>query len=233
VNRLSSAQPQSMPRRLQLVELAVFLLLIVPPMILPLFAVDQESLQFTTLAVATIIHDGALLALVLYFIWRGPEPFSIIGLRGHAWHKELLLGVILFIPFIYGVGWVESLFRSSGLSTPSEPPSYLIPQGGAQIALAFVLLVVVATAEEIIFRGYLIHRFHALTHDTNAAVLLATFVFAIGHGYEGSAGVATVAVMGLVFAAVYLWRGSLIAPMVLHFLNNFVGMIAGPLMGGH
>lgn len=35
-----------------------------------------------------------------------------------------------------------------------------------------------------------------------------TIRFALGHGYEGSAGVVTVGVMGMVFALVYLWRGS-------------------------
>ena len=40
----------------------------------------------------------------------------------------------------------------------------------------------------------------------------------------------TVGYMGLVFALVYLWRGSLAAPMVMHFCQDFLGVVAGPLL---
>jgi membrane protease YdiL (CAAX protease family) len=56
-------------------------------------------------------------------------------------------------------------------------------------------------------------------------------IFSLGHGYEGSAGVITVGFMGLVFALVYLWRGSLVAPMVMHFLQDFIGIVLSPLLG--
>jgi hypothetical protein len=49
---------------------------------------------------------------------------------------------------------------------------------------------------------------------------------ALGHGYEGSLGVVTVGIMGLAFNLVYLWRRSLVTPMVLHFLQDFIAIIA-------
>jgi membrane protease YdiL (CAAX protease family) len=55
-------------------------------------------------------------------------------------------------------------------------------------------------------------------------------IFAVGHGYEGSAGVATVGVMGVLFAVVYLWRGSLVAPMVMHLLQDFLAIVVLPLL---
>ncbi len=85
--------------------------------------------------------------------------------------------------------------------------------------------------EETIFRGYLILRFREVTSNTAAAVLLSAVLFSLGHGYEGSAGVVTVGVMGLVFALVYLRRRSLVAPMVMHFLQDFIGIVLVPLLG--
>ncbi len=38
-------------------------------------------------------------------------------------------------------------------------------------------------------------------------------------------------VMGLAFALVYLWRRSLVAPMVMHFLQDFIGIVLLPLLG--
>jgi membrane protease YdiL (CAAX protease family) len=37
--------------------------------------------------------------------------------------------------------------------------------------------------------------------------------------------------MGIAFALVYLWRGSLVAPMVLHFLQDGAGIVLLPLLG--
>lgn len=67
-----------------------------------------------------------------------------------------------------------------------------------------------AIAEETIFRGCFILRLSALTGSPPAAVVLSSLIFAIGHGYEGTVGVVTVAYMGLIFALVYVWRRSLV-----------------------
>jgi membrane protease YdiL (CAAX protease family) len=101
---------------------------------------------------------------------------------------------------------------------------------GAELALAVVLVAVVAVAEETIFRGYLLLRFRTVLGSTTAMVLLSSFIFALGHGYEGTAGLVTVGVMGAVFALVYLWRGSLTAAVVMHFLQDFVGIVLVPLL---
>jgi membrane protease YdiL (CAAX protease family) len=86
----------------------------------------------------------------------------------------------------------------------------------------------VAVSEEAIFRGYLIRRFTALFKNPVVALILSSAVFAMGHGYERSGGVAGVGLLGLIFGAIYLWRKSLVAPMVMHFIQNFVGMILIP-----
>jgi membrane protease YdiL (CAAX protease family) len=35
----------------------------------------------------------------------------------------------------------------------------------------------------------------------------------------------TVAMMGLIFALVFVWRKSLVAPATLHFLQDFMGIV--------
>ncbi len=97
--------------------------------------------------------------------------------------------------------------------------------------LAFVLVVVVATAEETIFRGYLLLRLEAVSQSTTVAVILSAVIFSLGHGYEGGAGVVTVGVMGVIFALVYIWRRSLVAPITMHFLQDFLAIVLLPLLG--
>ena len=94
-------------------------------------------------------------------------------------------------------------------------------------------MTVVAFAEETIFRGYLMLRFRGITASAGWAVVISSVVFSLGHGYEGSAGMISVGVLGAIFAIVYLWRGSLVAPMVMHFLQDFIGIVVMPLLGRH
>jgi uncharacterized protein len=115
---------------------------------------------------------------------------------------------------------------SSWLEQTATPTSFLKGQGSAEALLAVLLVTVVAVAEETIFRGYLLLRLLPLLRSTAASVLLSSAIFAVGHGYEGSAGLVTIGLMGIALALVYLWRRSLVAPIVMHFLQDFLSIVA-------
>jgi membrane protease YdiL (CAAX protease family) len=216
----------------QIIEVSVFLFLIVPSMVLSFFVVKQGTLGFVFVAIATILRDVSLVSLILFFIWRNHETVAWIGWTFKNIRKEIALGIFLFIPFSFGTGLIENGLRAIGFSAPSTPlPSFLAARGMVEILLAFLLVAIVALAEETIFRGYLILRFNAVTSNPTVAVLLSAAIFSLGHGYEGSAGVVTVGVMGLVFALIYIWRQSLVAPMIMHFLQDFIGIVLLPLLG--
>ncbi len=216
----------------QTVEVAVFLFLIVPSMTLSLFAVRQGNLQFPLVASATILRDLALVSLVWFFLWRNGEPVKRIGWSWRHGGKELIWGGVLFVPFFVTASLVEWAMLRLGLSAPGTSlPSFLRERALPEALLAVLLVSVVAVTEETIFRGYLLLRFRTILQSTKAAVVLSSLIFALGHGYEGSAGLVTVGAMGVMFAAVYLWRGSLIAPMVMHFLQDFLGIVLIPLLG--
>ncbi len=218
-------------RRVQAFELLVFLFLIVPSMAFSFAQVRQQGASFDLVAYATILRDLALVALVAFFLWRNREPLTRIGWNPAFLRREAVLGVVLFFPMVLFTGMLERVFRSLGLSAPSTPlPRFLTATDWEEFALALLLVVFVAIAEETIFRGYLILRLQNLTGSPVAAAVLSSVVFAMGHGYEGTAGVATVGVMGLIFAAVYLWRRSLVAPIVMHFLQDFIGIVLLPLL---
>lgn len=215
-----------------LVEVSVFLFLLVPSMVLSFFLVKRVEPGFPLVAFSAILRDLALASLVLFFVWRNGEPAARIGWSLHDTGREILLGVGLFVPFFFVVAWLGSLLQEAGLSSPSSPlPSFLAAHGAAEYVLAFFLVVIVAVTEETIFRGYLIHRLRTVTSSPTAAVVLSSAIFALGHGYEGTAGLVTVGVMGAIFALIYLWRGSLIAPIVMHFLQDLIGVLILPLLG--
>lgn len=217
-------------RRVQLAEVAVFLFLIMPAMVLSSFGAPQMRLSFPTMASISGLQDLALLSLVLFFVWRNGESLASIGWgAGNAW-RELLLGMGLFVPFFYGLGFLESVLRGAGLPAPQIPPAYLVPSGMAQRLLAVMFLAVVAVSEETIFRGYLLRRFIVLTGRPTVAVVLSAGIFSLGHGYQGVTGVVAVGAVGLLFGAIYLWRGSLVALVVMHFLQDFMGIVVVPYL---
>jgi membrane protease YdiL (CAAX protease family) len=223
-----AGRPRALEER---IELVVFLVLIVPSLLLSFVPGAQGGLSFSLLAASVMARDLALVALVVFFLWKNREPLRRIGWTFRHGVRELAVGAALFVPFQAGAAGLELALRRIGLSVPRHLSVDLQPSGGLQRVLAVLLVVVVAVAEETIFRGYLLLRLKAWTRSAFATVALASLVFAIGHGYEGSAGVVTVAAMGAGLALVYLWRKSLIAAVTVHFLVDFTGIVLVPLLG--
>lgn len=230
-SRPSPGDEPAPPRRERL-ELLVFLLLVLPPIVLG--SVAEVSRQaFTITSLATILHDVALCALILFFLWTAGERFSAIGWTTRRLGREIALGAVLYPPVLAVISAAGWLVHAAGLKAPSAPPAALVPRSPAELVLAGLLVIVVAVAEETIFRGYLLLRLRAVTHSTTAAVAASTLLFAAGHTYSGAAGVVVIAVLAVVFALVYLWRGSLVAPIVLHLLQDFLGLVLVPWLGRH
>lgn len=220
--------PAAPERRIYRLETLVFLLVLLPWMGFALAGVGPERIDFVLAAAVIMLHDAALTALALYLVWRGGEGLDAIGWVGRHAGREALLGVALFLPLFAGVALVQTLLRALGVGGPVTPPGFLIPGTDGERALALLLLLVVAVAEETVFRGYLLHRLTQASGSRVFAVVLSTLIFAFGHSYQGALGLASVAAIGAAFALIYLWRGSLIAPVVMHFIQNFLGLILAP-----
>ena len=219
-------------KRERLIEVAVFLFLIGPSLVLSLFLVNQGNLSFMLTAVATILRDLSFLSLILFFLWRNRESILNIGWTVRGARGDILLGCALFVPVFFGAAALDQILGSIGFSSPSTPLPSLQPSRSAlEMLTAVVLVAIVAVTEETIFRGYLMLRFD-IFGSSSLSVLLSAFIFSLGHGYEGSAGVITVGVLGAIFSLVYLWRGSLIAPITMHFLQDFVSIVFVPLLAG-
>jgi membrane protease YdiL (CAAX protease family) len=218
-------------RRVRGIEFLVFLFLIVPSMLLSFFITRQRELGFPLVATGTILRDLALVALVLFFIWRNRERLASIGVTLKNGWEDVLLGIGLFIPVFFSAGVLQFALKSLGFSSAAmKLPKFLTPHGPFEYALALALVAVVAVAEETIFRGYIINRLGLFSRSPIFVVLASAAIFSLGHGYEGFSGVLIVGWLGVVFALVYLWRRSLVAPVVMHFLQDFVGIILVPLL---
>ena len=71
-----------------------------------------------------------------------------------------------------------------------------------------------AIGEELLARGFLLHRFEGM-HGTASAVILQAAVFAGAHFYQGLTGVLTIFGLALVFGFVYLRSGRNLLPLII------------------
>ncbi|MCN9240395.1 CPBP family intramembrane metalloprotease [Streptomyces sp. RY43-2] len=219
-------------RRQELAETGVFLLLIVPSMALSFFtAAGQSPLSFPLIAASTILRDVGLVALILLLLSRGRQPVTTVGWVRGTVGRETMVGILLTAPVLVGMQVLNAVLRAAGLPGPRTPATGLLPAPHvADLLLAVVLVTVVAIAEETIFRGYLISRLTRVLRSRTWAMLLSSALFSIGHGYQGVAGVLTVGATGMIFALVYVWRHSLVAPIVTHFCVDLIAIVVVPLL---
>lgn len=238
----AAAEPQPPPlpnassgnsRRRDLAELLVFVSLFLPRIVGSYMIGGHGSATFLYTALVTILSDLPPVALIGYFLWRNGESRRAIGLKAQGWWREALLGVGLYIPYAMVIGGVSWCLMTLCGKRPTIPtiPTFLQPtRDGLGYTLAVVLLIVVAFSEEVVFRGYLMLRLKSVTGHMAWAIGVSAMLFALAHGYQSWISICAIVAIGLIFSLIYLWRRSLVAPMVIHFIQDFMAMIIAPLL---
>jgi membrane protease YdiL (CAAX protease family) len=89
------------------------------------------------------------------------------------------------------------------------------------IAVAFVLAVIPAVCEELLFRGY-IQQNYSSSMSSGAAVLLTGFIFALFH--MSAANLLPLALLGWYIGYIYMKTANLIIPFVVHLVNNLAAL---------
>jgi membrane protease YdiL (CAAX protease family) len=149
--------------------------------------------------------------------------------RGQGWVVETLLGLagyVAAIPLVviafYGYHILARLLEIDPDSA-GHPyvPELLGASSPLQVGVLFLMAVGVAPlVEELFFRGLFYGALRQAWGPLPAACCVS-FVFALLHP-QGLLGIPLLFTLGLVFAALREWRGSLVAPVVAHALVNGV-----------
>ncbi len=164
--------------------------------------------------------------------WRGELGWH----RGEGIVKEIGAGLMAYVASLplYFVAAImvaiyivlKSMITGEDAAPPAEENKLLdLAMSGNPLIIGLIFLLATLWApvvEESIFRGSLYRHMRWRLSPLIAAILTAT-VFAIMHGYAVIQ-LFMVGLLGLVFALMREWRGSLIAPMTAHFTHNTVVM---------
>lgn len=228
--------PQQAPPALTLESFAWFLVaflavqVIVGTMVVYLANALGIAESYRTLLLLPFLW--ALLILALWPVWRGMSGSwnrRALGLhRGKGVLREIGAG---FVGYLAGLpvvalglaGTLVMMLLSDliGLDPDgSHPAPDMIAGGGIVPILALISLAVVwaPVVEEIFFRGALQHHLRR-SHGFFLSALITGFIFAVIHP-QGLVGIPVLTAIGFVFSMLREWRGSIIAPIVAHAINN-------------
>jgi membrane protease YdiL (CAAX protease family) len=167
---------------------------------------------------------SAILSVVLPLI----AATGYLRREGTSW-SSLVIGTTLSLPRILGytavalgvttvlVNVANSMLQSAGLPPADVSVFRDLLEGQFVMYLWFLIPVAwgsAAIGEELLARGFLLHRIEGLS-GTAVAVVLQAAIFAVGHFYQGLTGVVNIFVLALVFGVVYLKTGRNLLPLIL------------------
>ncbi len=167
----------------------------------------------------------------LSYLSMDREPAIIITVAG--------IGAILVIlPFIHWVAGINEMLQLpewlSGLESwmkesearAAEITSLFLGTRSTYGMLfnLFMIAMLPALGEEFLFRGVLLRLFREWTHSTHLAVFISALLFSALH--LQFYGFLPRLILGLMLGYVFVWSGSVWVPVIVHFFNNGLAVVA-------
>ncbi|MGZ5476204.1 MAG: CPBP family intramembrane glutamic endopeptidase [Thermoanaerobaculia bacterium] len=159
--------------------------------------------------------------LWIVYIWAGVRRATSI--RSLIDEKHWTAGRWLRY-FALGIGgWIMWLAIGAAFGAVLRPtPEQLrglqamLPHGAFERAVWVVCAPAAGICEELVYRGYLLRQFRALTDSAVAAVALQALAYGLAHLILPFPMLVPIAVLGLFLGSLTVWQKSLIPGMILH-----------------
>jgi len=162
------------------------------------------------------------------------EVLQSVGLhRGQGWWREIGAGLMAYIGglvFIVPCVMMSYLLIRILGTNPSHPIMTPLLEGNRWQVLGFygIACILAPVTEETMFRGILFHHLRNRWSWLSSAIIVS-FIFAVLHP-QGWAAVPALGGIAIVLTGIREWRGSLIAPVAAHALNNFLALTIALLL---
>jgi membrane protease YdiL (CAAX protease family) len=174
--------------------------------------------------------------LLAYIVWGLRwERLRLRELVGGRWNtpEDALLDLGIAVGFwiaaaviLVGVSYVLGLAEPGRVEEAKRQLGPLLPRTNLETVVWLALSATAGFCEEIMFRGYLQTQFTALLRNVWAGALAQGLVFGVAHAYQGGRRILLIAVYGLLFGALAIWRKSLRPGMIGHTLqDSFSGIV--------
>ena len=155
------------------------------------------------------------------------EPWVQFGLVRVSWFLDVPVGGAVWMCNLVIWLWVMSLVPEALLAgkLASGVADWAKPEGFPGYILLLVASLANGFAEEFVMRGYLLTRLERLLHSTWRALLASSFLFASYHLYQGTSGLISATVTGLLYGGVFCLTRRLWPICVAHAITDFVALI--------
>lgn len=170
------------------------------------------------------------LMLAAHYIFARPM-FSWLTAAPHFRWNLVLWGGALTVIGVAVVMTIDVLTLNGEFEFPIFDPAYGLGLKLAYVVAVLVGLFVAATAEEIVFRGYLLQQTAALTRRTWVIIAINAAVFALFHLEFDPTALAARALAGAAFAWAALRLGGLEFAIGAHVATNLmIALVQGPML---
>jgi membrane protease YdiL (CAAX protease family) len=197
------------------------------------FALQRHALNGAQQSAASIrpnLIPGFLMSLafdwgIFFYAWIGVKQKggSLATLSAGRWLRmsELLRDIGIAIPF--WVVWELVAHGATMLLAPSPAKAadvWVTPRGIPEVGLWLAVSCSAGFCEEVIFRGYLLRQFGALTGSVWTGVLCQAAAFGAIHPFKGWKYVLVVSILGVLYGVLAVWRRDLKPGMLAHGLSD-------------
>jgi membrane protease YdiL (CAAX protease family) len=187
----------------------------------------QQHPQVVPLYVSLIAMEWGL----FYYVGKGLRRTGtkLSELIGGRWASAQDVVVDLGLAIGMWLVWMLVQMGWDRWMGPGDAASIhtLLPQRAVEILVWVGVSISAGICEELVFRGYLQRQFQAYTHSRWIALLLQAMLFGISHGYQGIEACVKIAVFGVLYGLVALWRKSLRPGMLAHAGSDILSGIFG------
>jgi len=190
-------------------------------------------------ATLLILQNGLALGLIAIFLRPpGSGERDTLGFGRRRVDGEVALGLALFPPVLIAAGLLQAgiaRFLPALRTVPDNPLLALIRSPGDLAAFVALSVLAGGVGEETI-RAFVLRRFEVYLGGIGWGLVVWSTLFGLLHAVQGVDKAIVVGLLGLTLGAIYVWRRSPVAPIVLHALfdlfQTVVAFVAREGSGG-
>jgi uncharacterized protein len=195
---------------------------------------DEMALALSVQRLMVYLNTGLVLWLMFFLVWSAQRmahrPLRAIGFaRLRLTDPFIALGFLIGANlFLNALAWI---LKQVGLEVPDVAVRALLPATGWERVAWVALSISAGICEESCFRGFLLTQGRNLIPSWTPLVIASSIAFGVGHLYQGAAGGIMIAIYGVLFCLLRLWRGSLWPGIWAHVWQDVAGMALGKWAG--
>jgi membrane protease YdiL (CAAX protease family) len=189
------------------------------------FTSDQKKRIYISGSFSLFIMGTAVMLVWLLL----KRPLTEMGLTQPSNFRAWWWMTIVFAA-IYLLDTIVTLSSKKGIDKTVDnwkKRTPFLPTKTNELPEYFLLCFSAGVFEEIAYRGYLVnycwYLFEGNNYQELLAILLPALVFSLAHFYQGTKAVFKIFILAVFFGYLFLYSGSLLIVMILHFLVDAVG----------